>query len=129
MLATEPGDAGRPPRSKTPGRRAARRGRRDSSLRRPACASRRRRAPPTADLRPAKFRAGCARARRELELDPVALAGARAIARPRVESGPFLAAPLPSLDASIVELDELDELVRSSNAPSGRSCARGSALR
>jgi exodeoxyribonuclease V gamma subunit len=44
--------------------------------------------------------------------DPVALAGARALAGPRAESGPFLAAPLPSLDASIVELDDLVRFVQ-----------------
>lgn len=39
--------------------------------------------------------------------DPVALAGARALSGPRSEPGPFLAAPLPALDTSLIELEDL----------------------
>ncbi|MDX6706125.1 MAG: exodeoxyribonuclease gamma subunit [Solirubrobacteraceae bacterium] len=39
--------------------------------------------------------------------DPVALEGARALTRSRLQPGPFLAGPLPRLDASLVELEDL----------------------
>ncbi len=44
--------------------------------------------------------------------DEVTLEGARALLRPRKHPGPFLAEPLPALDAHLIELDELVRFVQ-----------------
>jgi len=56
---------------------------------------------------PRNFAGGALVLGRTWSFDPVALAGAVALSGPRADPPPFLAAPLPPREGSVVELDEL----------------------
>ena len=61
---------------------------------------------------PRNFAPGALVPARTWSFDPVALDGARALSGPRTEPGPFLARPLPPLDAPLVELEDLLRFVQ-----------------
>jgi len=56
---------------------------------------------------PRNFARGALVRDRTWSFDPVTLEGARALTGPRAEPGPFLAGPLPAVEASIVEIEDL----------------------
>jgi exodeoxyribonuclease V gamma subunit len=60
---------------------------------------------------PRNFAPGALIPRTSWSLDPVALDGARALKNPLAPRGPFLAQPLPALETSLVEVEDLVRFV------------------